>query len=144
MPPDTDLAPSSQELPQVLCLDANERMLEVLAKILTTLPVQCFTTTRPPDALEMLRSRPVRLLILDWHLRPLVGWEVLRAARAVQPQTTLRVMLLGATEGGFEELLALNIAGADAFLDKPVEPETLCREVMRLLNLPPARETPHV
>ena len=144
MPPDIDRAPSAPELPQVLCLDANERMLEVLAKILSILPVQCLTTSRPAEALDLLRGRPVRLLILDWHLPPLDGWEVLRAARAARSDGELRVLLLAAPEGGYEKLLALNIAGADAYLEKPVEPETFNREVMRLLNGPAAGESWHV
>jgi CheY-like chemotaxis protein len=143
-PPASGLPASAEDLPLVLCLDNSERMLEVLVKILTPLPVKCLTLSRPQEALEKAPHLPVRLLILDWHLTPLDGWDVLRAIRATAPMPGFRVMILSANEDGFEKLLAINVAGADAYLEKPVEAEVFSQEVLRLLNLPLTGDTRHV
>jgi CheY-like chemotaxis protein len=134
---------SVENPPIVLCIDNSERLLQVLAKILAPLPVKCLTTSHPLEAVEQARTLPVRLVILDWHLPPLDGWEVLRTIRAAAPSRELRVIILSDSQNSFENLLAINVAGADAYLEKPVEAEVFSQEVLRLLNLPLTGETRH-
>jgi CheY-like chemotaxis protein len=131
-------APSSQteSLPKVLCVDSNERMLEVISKILAPLPVQCVTVSNALEAVEQARRLRPRLLILDWQLPLMNGWEVLGAIRAETQPAPPRVIILSAREGGFEQMLAENVAGVDAYLEKPFEVDSLSREITRLLGLP--------
>ena len=131
-------APSSQteSLPKVLCVDSNERMLEVISKILAPLPLQCVTVSNALEAVEQARRLRPRLLILDWQLPLMNGWEVLGAIRAETQPAPPRVIILSVREGGFEQMLAENVAGVDAYLEKPFEVDSLRREITRLLGLP--------
>jgi DNA-binding response OmpR family regulator len=126
----------TDSLPTVLCVDGNERMLEIIAKILAPLPVKCVTISDPGAAIERARRQRPRLLILDWQLPGINGWELLGAIRAEMQPETPRVIILSARESGFEPLLAENVAGADAYLEKPFEIDHLSREISRLLQMP--------
>ncbi len=129
-------SPETESLPTVLVIDSNERMLEVIAKIMAPLPLQCVTVSSALEAIEQARQLRPRLLILDWQLPLMNGWEVLSAIRAQLQPASPRVIVLSAREGGFEQMLAENVAGADAYLEKPFEVDSLRREIARLLELP--------
>ena len=129
-------SPQTERLPKVLCVDSNERMLEVIAKIVAPLPVQCVSVSNALEAIEQARRLRPSLLILDWQLPLMNGWEVLGAIRAEMQPAPPRVIILSAPEGGFEQMLAKNVAGADAYLEKPFEVANLRREIVRLLELP--------
>ncbi len=129
-------SPETGNLPVVLVIDSNERMLEVIAKIMAPLPVQCVTVSTAQEAIEQSRRLRPRLLILDWQLPLMNGWEVLSAIRAELQPAPPRVIVLSGQEGGFEQMLAENVAGVDAYLEKPFEVDSLSREIIRLLELP--------
>ncbi len=129
-------SPETESPPTVLVIDSNERMLEVVAKIIVPLPLECVTVSSAPEAIEQARRLRPRLLILDWQLPQMNGWEVLSAIRADLQPALPRVIILSAGGGGFEQMLAENVAGADAYLEKPFEVDSLSREITRLLELP--------
>jgi CheY-like chemotaxis protein len=129
-------SPAAPGLASVLCIDRNERMLEVIARVLAPLPVHCVTVSDPMEAIEQARRLRPRLLILDWHLPQMNGWEVLSAIRAEMQPALPRVLILTTHDGGFEHMLAENVAGADAYLEKPFESDSLSHEISRLLELP--------
>ncbi len=137
-------SPESESPPTVLVIDSNERMLEVIAKIIAPLPLQCVTVSSASEAIEQARRLRPRLLILDWQLPLMNGWEVLSVIRAELQAAPPRVIILSAREGGFEQMLAENVAGADAYLEKPFEVDSLSREITRLLDLPLSGSVVHV
>jgi two-component system, sensor histidine kinase and response regulator len=134
----------TDHLPDILCIDSNELMLEIIANILAPLPVRCVTVSDPLAAIEQARRLCPRLLILDWQLPRMNGWEVLSAIRIEMRPASPRVIILSAGEGGFEQILAENVAGADAFLEKSFEIDSLSREISRLLAMPLPGSAAHV
>jgi DNA-binding response OmpR family regulator len=130
-------------LPGLLCIDGNERMLEVIARVVAPLPVHCVTFSDPREAIQQARHLRPRLLILDWQLPLMSGWEVLSAIRAELQPAAPRVLILSARDGGFEPMLAENVAGADAYLEKPFESDSLSRAICQLLELPPLGSAAH-
>jgi CheY-like chemotaxis protein len=87
------------------------------------------------EALEALeRGRPpVDLAVLDVQMPGRSGLEVLRACRRLRPRVALPIVMLTAdrTPGLREACIA---AGADEFLEKPVDPGTLLETVAGLLD----------
>jgi len=143
MAPNRVSPPVANSRPSILCVDGNERMLEVIAKILAPLPVNCVTVSDPVAAIEEARRLRPRLVILNWQLPQMSGWELLCALRAEMQAAPPRVIILSAREGGFEQMLAQNVAGADAYLEKPLEIDRLRQEVSRLLEGPLSGNRPH-
>ena len=129
--------------PLALCVDGNPRLLEIVAKILAALGVDCLTAADAGDALAQARARYPQLLILDWQLPQTNGWELLDDLRAALAPRAPRVIILSAREDGFEPMLAENVARADAYLEKPIDIDKFSREICRLLELPLPGSAPH-
>jgi CheY-like chemotaxis protein len=82
------------------------------------------------EALNLLRAgcRPA-LILLDLMMPVMDGWAFLRQRRREAALAVIPVVVLSAT--GREEEAAVRTLGADAFLLKPVEPESLLNAVRR-------------
>ena len=85
-----------------------------------------------PSGLEAACARPPALLILDIGLPGMDGWEVLRRMRQEPGCDGVPVLVLTA-HAQEEYRLEADRRGADAFMTKPFEPETLRVTIARLL-----------
>lgn len=82
-------------------------------------------------ALDIARSEPVDLVLLDVGLPDISGWEVLAALRGAEATKDVTVLML--TGDGREETeRKADDLGADAFLTKPFRPNDLREVVVRL------------
>jgi CheY-like chemotaxis protein len=145
LPPAETPMPEKNQ-PLVLCLDSNPRMLEILTKVLAPLSLTCLTSSQPEAALEQARQcrarhQRLQLIIVGWPLQG--AWEMLHTLRAETQPAPPRIVILSAGDGRCDKALAANVAGADLFLEKPLEPEPLRREVSRLLALPLTGDVTH-
>ena len=81
----------------------------------------------------MLQEAP-HLLIADWKMKPVSGYQLLRAIRHkdVTPLCTVPVIMISghATRGLVESSFR---AGAHSFLVKPIAPAVLYRAILRVL-----------
>ena len=81
----------------------------------------------------MLQEAP-HLLIADWKMKPVSGYQLLRAIRHkdVTPLCTVPVIMISghATRGLVESAFR---AGAHSFLVKPIAPAALYRAIVRVL-----------
>jgi len=83
------------------------------------------------QALEVIRSQPVDLVVLDIMLPEIDGWQVLQEIRADAATADLPVIMLTALSAA--ENMARGISyGADLYLTKPFEPDELIDLVRRL------------
>ena len=90
------------------------------------------TATSGDEAVELLRTRPVDLIISDQRMPGLTGDEVLKAAKEMQPDT-IRILLTGYSD--LESLVkCVNEAGIYKYMTKPWEPEFLRLTVTRALE----------
>ena len=85
-----------------------------------------------PSGLEAVCTRPPALVILDIGLPGMDGWEVLRRMRQEPGCDGVPVLVLTA-HAQEEYRLEADRRGADAFMTKPFEPETLRVTIARLL-----------
>jgi len=90
------------------------------------------TATSGEAAVELLKSNAVDLIISDQRMPGLTGVDVLKAARACQPEA-IRILLTGYSD--MESLVAcVNEAGLYKYLTKPWEPEDLRMTVTRAIE----------
>ncbi len=126
----------SSARPLVLCIDDDERTLQILGKLLARLPVEYRLASEPEQAIRLARELRPHLLVLDLMLPGMSGWEVLDQIRDGSQRSDLRVLILTAKESRLEQLVAANVAQVDLFLSKPFDPLGLARQLMALLGLP--------
>lgn len=85
------------------------------------------------EALRKLEQNQYEVLILDYMMPKLTGFDVLVAARDMPNYRDTKILFLSAKSQQTEQQKILE-AGADAFLPKPFSPAALVRKVRDMLN----------
>ena len=113
--------------PTVLCVDGDPDLLTVFTRVLRRDGYNVIAVGTPHEALQVLTSRPVAVMVSDYEMPEMNGVELSVRARAVSPETT-RVMVTGRRTVD-TALAGINIGEVFRFLHKPFEPDVLRREV---------------
>lgn len=123
----------------VLVVDDEEDIVRILKRWLSLVPgVSVLSVPDGAHALETAKSKHPDLIILDYLMPMMDGFETCRALRADAATKTIPIIILsgmgavGAEMGG-------ESCGADAYLPKPLEGMDLVVCVQKLLNRPVAR-----
>jgi CheY-like chemotaxis protein len=113
----------SPELPCVLCVDDEPRILEGLALQLRR-KYQVFTANGGASALRLLKEIPAPAVVIsDMRMPGMDGAALLKQVRAVSPDA-VRILLTGET-GRDAAIQAVNEGRIFRFLTKPCAPESL-------------------
>ena len=113
----------------ILCVDDEQNPLTLRKLVLQRAGYEVLTANSGKEALELVASRRVDLVLSD-HLMPgMHGTELAHQLKAEHPE--LPVILIS----GVNELPA-GSAIANAFVSKIEGPDALCKEVATILNLP--------
>lgn len=108
----------------ILVVDDEEHVRTALARVLRGQGYTVLTAEGGHEALEILRERPVQLLISDQNMPGTTGIELFKEARRSHPHV-LRVMLTG--EGDPElAVRSINEAEVYRFVRKPWNNADLC------------------
>ncbi|OIO56868.1 MAG: hypothetical protein COX57_08375 [Alphaproteobacteria bacterium CG_4_10_14_0_2_um_filter_63_37] len=88
----------------------------------------------PDDGWHVLISEGARLLITDLMMEPFDGFEMIRRVRNAADPGLAKIPIVVLTAKGQDRDAAKALAlGANLFLTKPFDPETLSRKVGELL-----------
>jgi CheY-like chemotaxis protein len=119
-------------MPTLLIADDSKTSQMLLSGVLRRLPgFEVLAVDDGQAALEVIRDRPVALLVTDIHMPGLDGVELVREVRRLRDSASLPIVMVTARgdERGAEGLRL----GADALLTKPVSRSGLAAIVERLL-----------
>lgn len=106
----------SMTRPCVLCVDDEPRILFALKALLRS-QYEVLTANDGASALAIMRTRPVNVLISDQRMPNMTGVEVLREAKAIQPQA-IRLLLTGYSD--LNAIIAsINEGEIFRFINKP-------------------------
>src|SRR5215213_3548955 len=122
----------------VLLIDDEIMMITVMTRILERLGYTDVDYAADGlTGLEKMRARRYGLVICDWAMEPISGYEVLRHVRG---DVTLRdtMFIMATTQTVVQNAVAAKTAGVDGYLIKPFTPSTL----RRCLARPAARMQP--
>ncbi len=102
-------------------VEDERKLRELLRDYLERAGFSVFTTASGAEAIEVARSRPLDLVVLDLGLPDVPGDEVLRAVRAA---SDVPVLVLTARVGEEDRVHGLEL-GADDYVSKPFSPREL-------------------
>jgi DNA-binding NtrC family response regulator len=103
--------------PTVLVVDDEENVRTALDRVLGDEGYEVLVAENGQEALEILRSRPVHLLISDNNMPGMSGLELFKEAIRLRPQM-LRIMLTGDTDPELA-VRSINEAEVYRFIRKP-------------------------
>lgn len=84
------------------------------------------------SALEKLRNATYNLIISDWNMEPMTGYELLKEVRADAKLKDTPFILVTA-EGKTENVVAAKKAGVDSYIVKPFTAQTLQAKISSVL-----------
>lgn len=115
---------------KILIVEDEKNMQEIIAEYLRRGGHTCFTADDGMDALLVLKSNPMDLLILDIMMPHLDGFSVCKIARET---SSLPIIMLTAKDSEEDKLKGYNL-GADDYMTKPFSPKVLLAKANALLR----------
>ena len=122
----------------VLIVEDNVNFRRLLRTILTTINVHdAMEVEDGESALELLRTYPADLVLLDWKMEPMDGLTFIRRLRQGpdSPNPTLPVIMVsGYTDAAL--ITQARDAGVNEFLAKPISAKSLMSRVIAVMDTP--------
>jgi class 3 adenylate cyclase len=121
----------------VLIVDDNEVNRDLLARRITREGYRVMLASNGFEALEMMRSQPLDLVLLDIMMPQMNGYQVLEAVKADQTLRYIPMIMISAVND-IESVVRCIELGAEDYLSKPFNPVLLrarinaCLEKKRL------------
>ncbi len=120
-----------------LVVDDNRETADGIVKMLSLLDFQARPVYSPRLAIETMTRGLPQLLVLDVHMQGVDGGEVIRFIR--RDPLLASVPILAVSSDTQETIVAgIMKAGADAFLSKPVDFDSLEKTITDILSKRPA------
>jgi len=109
----------------ILIVDDYKTMLKIIRNLLAELG---FTNVEEASdgtqALEKLRTQSFSLVISDWNMEPMTGYDLLRTVRADEKLSRMPFIMVTA-EAKAENVVAAKKAGVNNYIIKPFTAATL-------------------
>lgn len=120
---------------KILIAEDSSLIRRAIAKVVGGLGFECIATENGVECLAALEKQlpDIRLVMLDWNMPVMDGFEVLTRIRAKSKYDGVKIMM--ATSDGVEEDVVQAIkAGANSYLVKPFSPEELSERIQELVE----------
>ena len=114
----------------ILIVEDEKKMQEIIAEYMRRGGHTCFMADDGVDALMILKSNPMDLMILDIMMPHLDSFSVCKMAREM---SHLPIIMLTAKSGEDDKLKGYDF-GADDYMTKPFSPKVLLAKVNALLR----------
>ena len=113
----------------VLVVDDYSTMIRIIRNLLKQLGfVNIDDASDGSLALNKMRGKKYGLVISDWNMEPMTGYELLKQVRA-NPQMAETPFIMITAESKTENVVAAKQAGANNYIIKPFNAETLKHKI---------------
>jgi two-component system, chemotaxis family, chemotaxis protein CheY len=113
----------------ILVVDDYNTMIRIIRNLLKQLGFQNVDeATDGSAALAKMREKPYNLVISDWNMTPMTGYDLLREIRADPALRATRFIMITA-ESKTDNVIAAKKAGVDNYIVKPFNAQTLQHKI---------------
>jgi len=123
---------SVSEMQHILIADDAPELLLLLKKLVARMGYRVETALSAVEALEILKAKPIDLLLTDWSMPEMSGGELIAAMKEEERMRDIPVIVLTGHDTDNERQAAEAI-GCNRFLVKPVMRDELQRNISELL-----------
>jgi signal transduction histidine kinase/CheY-like chemotaxis protein len=123
---------SLAEMQRILIVDDAPELLLLLRKLVARMGYQVEVASGPTEALKILKSKPVDLLLTDWSMPEMNGGELIAALKEDERLRDIPTIVLTGHDTENERDAAL-AAGCNRFLVKPIMRDELQRIINEML-----------
>jgi len=119
---------------KVLIVDDSKAIREIEKKYLEEIGFEVLEAGNGKEALKVLEENPdIKLILLDWHMPVMNGYEFLLKLRANPTWSDIKVMIV-TTENQQKSIIDAIMAGANEYLMKPFDKEMLKVKIKYLME----------
>jgi two-component system OmpR family response regulator len=127
----------SQEDHKVLVVDDNQDVRDLVVQFLSSDGFQVFSASNGDDALAILKSNPINLVLLDVMMPGKSGLDVLREIRTGSNKAIREIPVMMITaKSSTDDIDAALAVGANSYVIKPFRANTIREKVRTILELP--------
>ncbi|MDF2953984.1 MAG: DNA-binding response regulator [Thermodesulfobacterium sp.] len=120
---------------KVLVVDDSKAIREIEKKYLEDMGFEVLEASNGEEALKILEDNSdIKLILLDWHMPVMNGYEFLLKLRANPKWSDVKVMMV-TTENQQKSIIDAIMAGANEYLMKPFDKEMLEVKIKYLMEL---------
>ena len=113
----------------ILVVDDYTTMIRIVRNLLRQLGFQDIDDASDgSNALSKMRTRRYGLVISDWNMEPMTGYELLRHVRS-DPKLAETPFIMVTAESKTENVVAAKQAGVSNYIVKPFNAETLKNKI---------------
>jgi two-component system chemotaxis response regulator CheY len=121
----------------ILVVDDYNTMIRIICNLLRQLGFNDVDNATDGDsALAKLRERRYGLVISDWNMEPMSGYDLLREVRS-DPQLGKTPFIMITAESKTENVIAARQAGVSNYIVKPFNAETLRHKIAAVFGEQP-------
>ena len=118
---------------QVLVVDDYQTMIRIIRNLLTQIGFKNIDEAKDGrQALEKMQGGRYGLVISDWNMEPMTGFELLQQVRATEALKATPFIMITA-ESKTENVIAAKKAGVNNYIVKPFNAETLKGKIKAVL-----------
>ena len=119
---------------KVLIVDDSKAIREIEKRYLEEIGFEVLEAGNGKEALKVLEENPdIKLILLDWHMPVMNGYEFLLKLRANPTWSDIKVMIV-TTENQQKSIIDAIMAGANEYLMKPFDKEMLEVKIKYLIE----------
>ena len=118
----------------ILIVDDYKTMIRIIRNLLKQLGFEDVDEAADgSEALNKMRGRKYGLVISDWNMEPMTGYELLKEVRS-DPSLGKTPFIMVTAESKTENVVAAKQAGANNYIIKPFNADTLKRKIESVLG----------
>jgi two-component system chemotaxis response regulator CheY len=119
---------------RVLAVDDYQTMLRIVSNLLQQLGFKNIdTASSGTEALSKIGDNQYGLIISDWNMEPMTGFQLLQEVRANDNTKAIPFIMITA-ESKTENVIAARNAGVSNYIVKPFNAETLKQKISSVLG----------